>query len=129
MKGKEIWVIESQGAARVAEPVTISVPLPRGELPPGGGVRLLDAQGRPCPVQWEPVMRWPDGSVKWLLCDFAASAPPLGRSLYTLLTSPEPCPLPVGIEVGSGKESWRVDTGAGCFLVDTRRLTPFASFL
>ncbi|HEY5512482.1 MAG TPA: hypothetical protein VIK40_02455, partial [Geomonas sp.] len=132
MKAKEIWITERAGLVRAAEPVRVSVPCARGELP-GGRARLLDPQGQACPVQFEVLSRWHDGSIKWLLCDFTASAPPNGRAVYRLVAAEdelapgaEDVP-PAGIVIVPGPDAWLVDTGAARFRVDARTLRPFAA--
>src|SRR5437868_1240523 len=65
-------ILDSPAEARAAQPVTVGLPFPRGALPWPGPVTLADTTGRPVPVQAEPLARWPDGSVRWLLVDFVA---------------------------------------------------------
>lgn len=52
-------------------PVTYGVPLPTGSLPVGQGVEIRTAAGLTIPVQSQPLATHADGSVKWLLLDFA----------------------------------------------------------
>ncbi len=74
------------------EPITWGFAFARGAL---AGDVVLVGPGGPVPVQARPLLRWPDGSVKWLLCDFVAGAGGpwrLGRGEAGLgrLTPPEP---------------------------------------
>ena len=126
MPAKEIIVRESAGLARLEEPVLVSVPFAKGELREPEGIGLLDPEGNPAPVQLQALSRWKDGSVQWLLCDFAASAAPEQELRYRLAPAAgPPAPLPSGIEVVPGDDSWSVDTGPARFLVDARTLRPF----
>lgn len=126
MKAKEIWLTERAGLARVAEPVRVSVPCARGELPVARA-RLLDPQGELCPVQFEVLSRWHDGSIRWLLCDFTASVPPNAKAVYRLVPAEEEVPLAAEILIVPGPDAWLVDTGAALFSVDARILRPFVS--
>jgi len=124
MTAKDIWITERSGIARDAEPVRVSVPFGAGELPGEGTLRLTDPLGGACPVQSEVLGRWPDGSVKWLLCDFLAAAPPHGTVAYRLQPGAGE-PSPHRVSVVAGEDAWQVDTGSAHFTVDTRTLCPF----
>ncbi len=67
-------------------PVTCGVPFPRGELGSDRHLRLIDADGRPVPIQTSTTSRWPDGSVRWILLDFRHRG--AGRT-YTLEYGPD----------------------------------------
>ena len=45
--------------------VSWGVPWPRGSMPPGTEVSLVNANGDAVPVQTWPLATWPDGSLKW----------------------------------------------------------------
>lgn len=53
-------------------PVRSGVPLPVGILPAGTPVRLQEASGADVPAALTETSYWPDGSVRWLLCEFVA---------------------------------------------------------
>jgi hypothetical protein len=59
------------GIDRVAEPVTMGVPFPKGWLREKGGVPQLAVKGAPA-YQFRTLARWEDGSVRWALADFQA---------------------------------------------------------
>jgi len=63
--------VDRGGAASVSVPVRGGVPLPKGACPRAENARLL-ADGKEAPLQARGLAFWPDGSVKWLLLDFAA---------------------------------------------------------
>jgi len=77
-------VREHAGVDRDGWPVTGGVPFGRGELTDVADVELRDADGVPVRLQREPLARWPDGSVKWLLVDFFADARAGQAARYTL---------------------------------------------
>src|SRR5262249_26448261 len=43
-----------------------------------------EERGAAVPLQAQPLARWPDGSVRWLLLDFQADPPAGGSQRYTL---------------------------------------------
>ncbi|MGI5818333.1 MAG: hypothetical protein ACOX9R_09555 [Armatimonadota bacterium] len=65
-----LTVPETAGIARVDEPVVTGVPLARGTLHAGASLRLEDAAGEAVAFSAEPLVYWPDGSVKWLRLRF-----------------------------------------------------------
>jgi hypothetical protein len=66
-----LTVDEPTGISRAGWPVTSGLPLPRGALHDAGAAALFGADGRETPLQAAALARWPDGSIRWLLLDFA----------------------------------------------------------
>jgi hypothetical protein len=62
-----LTVKNASGAECRDWPVTSGIALRAGALMPDEPVRLADAEGTELAVQAEPLVLWPDGSVKWLL--------------------------------------------------------------
>ena len=60
---------EPSGVRRICWPVTSGIPLARGVLFEDRSCALFDAAGKEIPLQTEPIARWPDGSIRWLLID------------------------------------------------------------
>ena len=124
---KEIIVTENLGVPRFGEFVRVGVPFAKGELHSTEVLSVLSPEQEVEPVQATPLNRWKDGSIKWLLLDFAATVPAMGRAAYRLVTdrgerlAPEP-----GIRITPGVETWQLDTGAAVFTVDAREFRPFA---
>ncbi|MBN1553767.1 MAG: ankyrin repeat domain-containing protein [Phycisphaerae bacterium] len=78
-----ITIPNNRGASGVSVPVTVGVPFPRGALDSPDHVRLVDATGKPTPVQTKVTARWSRfGSVKWLQCDFTARMNGKGREFF-----------------------------------------------
>ena len=75
----ELEVVEDAGVSRQGHPVTMGVPLARGEIYSDQDVQIAGVPG-----QFTALSRWPDGSVKWLLCDFPADVPAYGTATYYL---------------------------------------------
>ena len=61
-------------AARVAEPVTIGLPFPRGLCTDERRISLSGGSGA-VPLQTTVLERWPDASIRWALFDFRANSP------------------------------------------------------
>ena len=63
--------------------MTVGVPFPRSWCRDVDELSLISAEGVAIPLQARVLDRWSDGSARWILCDFAASAP-AGRCTYRL---------------------------------------------
>ncbi len=68
-------------------PITTGVPFAQGTLGSEEQVRLVRGEEE-VPAQVQLTARWPDGSVKWLLVTFLASAPAAGQADYHLECGP-----------------------------------------
>ena len=66
------------------EPVSLGVPIPAGVSHLADQFLLKDEDGCPAPLQTQVLNRWPDTTVKWLLCDFLAAVEPKAQAAYTL---------------------------------------------
>jgi hypothetical protein len=116
-----IRLTESAGVARVGEPVSVGVPIPRDLVMDTSRLCVLDPSGKKAPAQFEVLMRWfptakyPDGkkSIRWVLVDFQADVPANGEATYRLSASgPGPAPAtPCSIKVADDG-AVRVSTGA-----------------
>jgi hypothetical protein len=117
-------VIDSPAAARSAQPVTVGLPFPRGELTWPTVLTLADTSGDSVPVQAEPLARWSDGSVRWLLVDFVARGLQSGANHYQLSAATGGVPFPVGplctvsenagsLEMATGRVVFRLDQVGG----------------
>jgi hypothetical protein len=54
------------------EPMTVGVALPVGVFPSGAAARIFAPDGSMRALQTRATATWPDGSARWLLCDFIA---------------------------------------------------------
>lgn len=80
-----LTVVDRAGFARVNEPVTSGVPLPRGLMNDTKALTLLGPDGAPVPAQFTVAARWwPDTSIRWVHVDFQANCPKDGTAVYTL---------------------------------------------
>ncbi|GEM_PF-6908064 len=114
-----LTVPESSGVSRVAEPVTVGVPLSRQP-----GVLSIDRLGLfdgsvAVPAQFRVLSRW-DGSatdttrpIRWVLVDFQATLPAGGSRVYTLRDTGSGNAGPQGLTLDtSDPAAWVVRTGA-----------------
>ncbi|MEW6749893.1 MAG: hypothetical protein AB1505_02830, partial [Candidatus Latescibacterota bacterium] len=94
-------------------PVTWGIPFGRGRLREAERVWVGAPDGSALPLQTEVLQRWPDGSVRWLLLDFAAPGG-TGDGIYTVTygTEVEPAAPRAGLRVEAADSAVVVDTGA-----------------
>jgi hypothetical protein len=106
-------------AAPVNWPVRASVPLRRGELLDPRQSAVLDIAGKPLPTQARALATWPDGSVKWLHVDFAAT----GANQYyvTYGSAVQARPGPARVRLEESTTGMAVDTGAVRFQIPRSR--------
>jgi hypothetical protein len=100
-------------------PITTGIPFAQGALGSAAHVRLIrDTEEVPAQVQL--TARWPDGSVKWLLITFLASAPAAGQADYRLECGPSvrPTVMAEGLTVESSADGVQVSTGALTMRID-----------
>ncbi len=114
-------VSEDGGRARVSEPVSGGVPLPRGLVKDPSAVKLLDSAGKEVPAQFSAINRWgSDGSVMWLLVQSTASIAANGKASYHLAPGAGTARRdPVKLE--DGPEAITVDTGKLKFTVSKKK--------
>ncbi len=115
-----LTVANPEASAKTAEPVTSGVPFGEGVLADAGAVRLLQG-GVEIPSQFRVTARWPDGSVRWLLCDFQTDLPAGGSTGVVLRTGQAPSPV-AGIVVDNQAATLTVTTGAAVVTFDKTRL-------
>lgn len=123
---KEIILQETTGVARVAEYVRTGIPWAKGELYSTEHLTIQDNQGGLKPVQATVLTRWPDGSICWLLVDFACSVGANSRVSYFLIEHtghPPLCHAPLVLR--QKKTTWEIDTGPCVFVLDSTKFLPF----
>ena len=102
---------------RRGEPVTVGVALPRGQVQRGDGWSLQDSSGAEVPVQTTTLDRWGDGSVRWQLVEFQASAAAGTPSVYRLQPGVAATVATGALTVEHAGENLLVATGAARFSV------------
>ncbi len=109
-------------------PARSGLPLPRGWARPGTSFALRDSRGRDVPAAIAESEHWPDGSIRWLLCEFVARR----RGGYRLVPGGQPVrpEQPVRVRgrgdtltISNGPLRLRFDSAAGTGLFDRVALT------
>lgn len=119
----ELRVVERQGMARVAEPVTFAVPFPKGELHSAEQVRLL-RDGKEVPAQFRATGLWrPADGIRWLLVDLQTDIAANAQTTYTLeygdgiSASAKPA---AAIRIEESDDVYTVDTGGTVFRISRK---------
>jgi len=110
-----LTLTEDAGVARVAAPVTIGVPLPKGWLRAGESAHLEGSSGA-LPTQQRVLGQWPDGSARWLLLDFQADLEGRQRREFELQRGAGPASSRK-VSVQARGDDVEIDTGAVRLLV------------
>ena len=98
-RGIVIHVASPAGPAPLGAPVETSVPFPRGNLRSSEELAVVGPDGNPVLAQMRSGLNWPDGTIRWLVVAFEASA---GPGNYTLGPGRSPVgPLLVAEEQGN----------------------------
>ena len=117
-----LTVLDRGGCARVKEPVTSGVPLPRGLMTEVSKLTLLGPSEQPVPAQFTVATRWwPDRSIKWVLVDFQADCPKDDKAVYTLTDGGQNPAPPVPVVARIDGDVATVATGAIKFTVNRAR--------
>ena len=104
-------------------PVRASVPIPQGELCAAAQATILDSGGTPIPTQNRALATWPDGSVKWLYCDFQHDFTKGGSADYSVAygNRVQSRVSAKGVRFAQVDGGLEVDTGVIRFLVPQAR--------
>lgn len=126
VNGNTIIVTETAGIPRDREFVRIGMPWPMGELFNSDDLQIISPLSEVQPLQSAILKKWHDGSVKWLLLDFAATVSPHERAVYRLTTQNDvPPSLASRVTITKNSDHWRVATGAAEFVIDAKVFRPF----
>ena len=122
-----IVLTEYEGIGRVNEPVTVGIPLPKGQVFNPTDIALYNACNDHIPLQSEVLAHWSDGSVRWVLVDFLANVAPRTTVAYTVRSSCEPAAVPPGVSitVQESPTSIVIDTGYALFHLNPTVFSPF----
>ncbi len=117
-----------EAVARVREPVTVGVPLKKGQVFDESALILLGHKEERIPLQAKRISDWSDGSIKWILLDFqvsiaANSTYQVELELDSKLAGPKKSDE--GIQIQESSEGLRVETGCASFVLNTKTFQPF----
>jgi len=125
---KEICLTETIGISRNRETVRAGVPFAKGEFFDTEKLQINTPKYNTLPVQTTVLKKWNDGSVKWLLLDFAAEVPANESVVFRLVKCTDSAITVVNpVNITRGAENWLVSTGVAEFVVDAREFRPFRS--
>ena len=94
--GIEIQVASPAGPAPLGAPVETSVPFRQGELCSPEKLAVVGPDGKAVLAQMRSGLNWPDGTVRWLIVVFEASA---GPGVYSLEAGEPPIAPPLVAEL------------------------------
>ena len=106
-----IRVTEPAGVARTTEPVTVGVPLPAGRVRGADALWVAGPDGHAVRSQARILERWPDGSVRWALVDFLASAAARESPTYTVRDGKAAAAQGPALRTSPDPDGTRVATG------------------
>jgi hypothetical protein len=117
-----IQLEEKNGMARINEPVSLGIPLPKGAVRTTNNLVLMDEQ-RPLGLQLAPLAHWPDGSIRWVHASFLIRLDPNSKKFLMLaqrkissFITPEPV-------IKQTTEGLVIDTSSGSVALQPNRLT------
>jgi len=121
-----LTVSESAGVARSGEPVSSGVPLARGTVADVASLSLRDDAGRAVPAQFRALASWPDGSARWVLCDFVTDLESGATRAYRLQLRGRAAVPRDALQIEESDERIVVDGGALRFAVDRQHFGLFS---
>lgn len=92
--------------------VRVGVPFPQGLVKDTNRIQVLEKDGKARPVQRKVLTPWQDGSARWVLLDFPASA---GDKCAVAFTQDATASDKGGLQVLSEGDRISIDTGAATF--------------
>jgi hypothetical protein len=119
------WVASEPHSA-VAQPITAGIALPQGAVWPPVSAWLSAPGGDDLYAQAEPLAKWPDGSIQWLLMDAVLPAQQSLQPEWTLHLGPRIAPEDRStISVRREEARLIVETEAAQFDIDTTTMRPW----
>lgn len=116
-----IRLVEQVGAARIKEPVRLSIPLPKGAVQSTHELELLDDQ-QPVNTQLDPLAHWPDGSIRWVHISFLTSLDPCSEKKLAFAKRQAPPPTSAKPVFSRTSNGLLIQTSAGS--VDLKSSSP-----
>ncbi len=119
----ELIVRNDTGVTCRSAPVTSGVPLKMGMARSTKRLRIVDANGKAVAAQFRALNHWPDGSIRWILCDFQVSLEPEQSATFRLEQGGETTAPSGVLAVRDGRRLVTIDTGVARFSVSKQRFT------
>ena len=121
MENIAIRIEEQNGAARIDEPVSLGIPLPKGAVQTIHHLALMNGE-KPLTVQLEPLAHWPDGSIRWVHVSFLISLEPNSQKDLVLAYRQTRSPCPPEPVVNQTTESLVIHTSTGSIAIQSNSL-------
>ncbi len=121
-----LTVEEPSGAERRLEVVSGGIPLPEGKYKDAAAFSLFDG-GAEVPVQVDPIVKYPDGSLHWALVSFPVSLPAKAKKTFTLRDAPGKAAPPNPVTVKENGDLVEVANGLVAFTVNKANFNGFES--
>jgi hypothetical protein len=112
-----VTIGEPVGVARRHEPASGGVPFLPGQVKEVGNLALVDAAGKPVPVQFTRLAGYEDGSVQWALLDTMLDVAPNGRAQMKVVSGKAAQPAHP-LDIKEQGDLITVDTGLAVFTVN-----------
>jgi hypothetical protein len=109
---------EPAGVERKSWPVTVGIPLRRGEVESADELQLAGPNGKSVPLQAQPLAFWPDRSIKWILLDAQVDLPKSRGEIFSLKKGASPSPPSARVTAFETPTGVRVETGPLAFEID-----------
>ena len=115
------------GDCSTARPMSVGVPLPRQAVREPVAAVLHSEWRDDVPVQVEPLVYWPDGSVQWLSAEFLLppAAATTDRCTLELISEARGRVVQPTLRLQGAADRRIVATGTHCFGICTNELQPF----
>ena len=123
----KLVVRENQGVRHEKTLVGQGVPIRRGLLMDPAHMALVHRDGHTLPFQCRPLAWWPDGSVKWLFCEFLLSMAPHTETTLLLQRKPTPPGTTPCLEVREDEQRITVRTSGVTFTLHRQQELFFSS--
>jgi len=127
MENISIEINNMAGCSRKGEPVSVGIPIPKGEIQDIDLFILKDENGE-ISAQFTPLGMWSDGSLKWVLLNFQPSVE--ANSVYKCFLEKSKTPQKdklQGVDIDEQGSSLLINTGVTTFLLDKRCFLPFSA--
>ena len=105
-------IVENRSPGSASQlPVSAGVPFARKTLADCSALSLSGPDGKAVPLQTQVLAGWPDGSCRWVLCDFAADAPAGATAAYTLSAGGKSATLQDPVRTDEKKDAVTLSNG------------------
>ncbi len=119
-----ITVEDPISAERACEVVSGGIPMPEGRYKDAAAFRLLDGEAE-VPVQVSPIVKYPDGSLHWVLVSFPVKLAPNEKRTYALKEGPSKAVPANPVEVSEDGSRIKVSNGLVSFTIDRENFNGF----